>query len=80
MKMKIGKRYIVTKASKCKTFLKGDHIMLNKDGAISCKEAQGWIEAADVAEAVKGMECKLDHDWVARRKAKLQAELDALCN
>lgn len=55
-KMEFGKRYIVTKASDDKTFQVGDHVHVEEDGAVVCREALGWIIASDVQEAIKGME------------------------
>ena len=76
--MEIGKRYVVTKASDDGTFEKGDHISMSADGSINCLEAQGWIDAPDVAEATKGMKFEIDSVWIEKRKTKLRAELAAL--
>lgn len=76
--MEIGKRYVVTKASDDGTFVEGDHISMNADGSINCREAQGWIDTPDVAEATKGMKFEIDNNWAEMRKAKLRAELAAL--
>ena len=72
------KRYVVTKASKDKTFLKGDHIYFNNDGTISCMEAKGSVEKEDVEAACIGMEYELDAEWVEKQKTLLQARLDKL--
>lgn len=64
---------MITKASDDETFLVGDHIKLNTDLTISCIEAKGWIEAADVDKATKGMEVEIDKDYIARCKKKLEA-------
>ena len=76
--MEIGKRYVVTKASDDGTFCVGDHITINKGGSINCREAQGWIDACDVPEAIKGMEVEIDREWVEMRRKKLQEELAEL--
>lgn len=68
--------YIVTKGSDNGTFLVGDHIVMNGDGTITCFEAGGWIAAEDVSEAMKGMECKVDANYIEARKKLLRAELD----
>ena len=69
--MEIGKRYVVTKASKDGTFEIGDHVSANDDGSINCLEAGGWIEPADVAEATAGMEVGIDREWIEREKMRL---------
>ena len=76
--MKAGMRYIVTKASDDGTFQTGDHISVNTAGSINCIEAQGWIDACDVAEASAGMAVDIDRKWIARQKAKMVAALAAL--
>lgn len=76
--MKLGKRYIVTKASDDGTFELGDHISLCKDGAIACVEAQGWIEKEDLLLATKGMEVEIDLAWIEQRRDRLLAELTDL--
>lgn len=76
--MQIDKKYVVTKPSDDGTFEIGDHISMNKDGSITVREAQGWVTASDVTEAIKGMEVKIDQDWVELRKKKLLDELKSL--
>jgi hypothetical protein len=76
--MKPGIRYIVTKESDDGTFEAGCRIKLDRDGKIINYDAGGWLDAEDVPVAIKGMECEIDHKWLARRKAELLAELDAL--
>lgn len=71
-------RHIVTKSSNDGTFEKGEHIIFNDDGSISCVEAMGWIPAEEVPSATIGMESAPDIEWVNRRKARLIAELAAL--
>jgi hypothetical protein len=78
IEMKVWRRYIVTKGSTDGTFEVGDHISLNPDGSINCIEAQGWIEADDVASATEGMEVETDLEWYGRRKQKLLDEVDAM--
>lgn len=76
--MEVGIQYLVTKASDDGTFEVGDHISINPDGSINNREAQGWIDACNVAEATKGMGFEIDNGWVERRRAKLLEELSAL--
>ena len=78
MNMKPGTRYIVTKASDDGTFEVGDRIMLEDDSSVINQQAGGWLDSADVAEATQGMEVAIDHEWYARRRAELQAELARL--
>ena len=72
-------RHIITKSSTDGTFEKGDHIVFNDDGSISCIEAMGWIAAEDVKFATEGMKSEPDDEWVKKKKARLIAELSALC-
>lgn len=65
--MRLGMRYIVTKGSSEGTFQVGDHISLNKNGAVSCIEAQGWIEAVYVSAAMAGVEYEPDRAWAKRQ-------------
>jgi hypothetical protein len=78
MEMLPNIRYVVTKTSDDGTFEVGDHIKLLENGEIACIEAKGWIDAEDVPEATKGMECEIDQDYIDRQKARLTAELEAL--
>lgn len=73
-----GKMYVVTKPSDDGTFEVGDHISMNEDGSINNREAQGWVDACDVAEATKGLEVEIDKQWIEHRKKKLIAELASL--
>ena len=78
--MTVGKRYIVTKASNDGTFVVGDHVWTDAYGSINCREAQGWIDSCDVAEASAGIAVEIDQRWIEKRKIKLRdelAELDA---
>ena len=43
--MEPGVRYIVTKNGS--TLLKGDRIRLEKDGALMCTDAGGWLNPSD---------------------------------
>lgn len=76
--MQTGVAYIVTRKSADGEFRKGDHIRLMADGSIICKEAEGWIDAEDVAQATRGMECDVDRAAIDRRRAQLEAELAKL--
>ena len=76
--MRIGAWYVVTKPSDDGTFEIGDHITPCPDGAIACKEAQGWIEANEADEAMAGVEVKIDAEWFRFKKARLLADLAKL--
>lgn len=76
--MKVGAWYVVTKGSDDGTFEVGDHITPCRDGSIGCKEAEGWIESEDAEKAMRGVEVKVDAKWLARRKARLLADLAKL--
>jgi hypothetical protein len=78
MKLEIGKRYIVTKASDDGTFDVGDHIYLHEDGSIICKEAEGWIDSMQVEYATKGMIFEIDQTWLSKRRRELLDELEEL--
>ena len=70
-----GPRYRVTKRSKDGTFRFGDEARLLKDGCIGSAQAGGWIGAEDVPAATKGWEIELDREWLAKRRADLEAQL-----
>ncbi len=72
--MKIGAWYVVTKPSDDGTFEVGDHISLCSDGAI----AQGWIDAKDAADAMRGVEVIVDSEWILIRRSRLLADLEKL--
>jgi hypothetical protein len=76
--VKVGAWYVVTKPSDDGTFEVGDHISPLADGGIACKEGQGWIEAHEADEAMSGVEVKVDAEWLARKKARLLADLEKL--
>lgn len=76
--MQVGIPYIVTKPSRHREFQPGDRIRLCADGTIENVQAAGWMDAADVPAATKGMECEIDAATIERRRQKLQAELDAM--
>lgn len=76
--MIIGTPYIVAKASDDGTFHVGDQVVLEKDGSISCLQAEGWIDAKDVPEATAGWEIAIDTARIERRRQKLQSQLDKL--
>jgi hypothetical protein len=76
--MQPGLRYIVTKASKNGEFQIGDRVQLEDDGAISNVDAGGWMAVEDVPEATESAEFAIDAEWLARRKAELQMQLDLL--
>ena len=76
--MKIGAWYVVTKPSDDGTFEVGDHISLCSDGAIACKEAQGWVDADEATEAMSGVEVIVDSEWILTRGTRLLADLKKL--
>ena len=71
--MKPGMRYIVTKGSADGTLQTGDHIWLDSDGTVSCREAKGWIEAEHVAEAMVGVEYEPDSAWAQQQIEKAES-------
>jgi hypothetical protein len=76
--VKIGAWYVVTKPSDDGTFEVGDHISPCSDGAIACKEAQGWIDADKASDAMRGVEVIVDSEWILTRRARLLADLEKL--
>jgi hypothetical protein len=76
--MQVGVRYIVTHPSVDGEFEAGDKIMLCADGTIENRQAEGWMEAADVPDATRGMTCEIDAEWIERKRARLLAELARL--
>lgn len=73
-------RYIVIQGSKCGTFQKGDHIQILEDGSLLSREAQGWIEKAEILSLVKEVFFEMDLDWVGKRLDTLQNEINNLNN
>ena len=71
-------RYIVTKPSDDGTFIIGDRIIFESDGSVSCIEANGWVDAADVREAMRGVEYQVDQAHRDRRIRALKDELARL--
>jgi hypothetical protein len=62
-------RFIVTKGSDDGTFEIGDNISFDDDGSIILHAKEGGrIDTEDVPEATKGMEYKVDMEWVKRRQ------------
>lgn len=76
--MKVGAWYVVTKGSDDGTFEVGDHITPCFDGAIGCREAAGWIDGEDAEKAMRGVEVKVDVEWLARRITRLLADLEQM--
>lgn len=76
--MEVGVIYTVTHPSEGGEFRPGDRIILDTCGAISCREAAGWIDREDVADATKGMRVEVDAKWLAARRQKLLAMLAEL--
>jgi 2-keto-4-pentenoate hydratase/2-oxohepta-3-ene-1,7-dioic acid hydratase in catechol pathway len=76
--MQVGVRYIVTHPSEDLEFQPGDKIMLCADGSIENVQAEGWMEAQDVPEATRGMQCEIDTAYIERKRARLLAELAQL--
>ena len=70
--------YVVTKKSNDGTFRVGDHIRLVGDGAIVCREAQGWVDAQHVKDAVIGMEYEFDRESIIQEIDKLLKEVRRL--
>lgn len=73
--MKVGARYRVTRGSRNGEFQVGDVVMRAGDGSIVNHAAGGWMDAGDVQAATDGWQIELDKEWLAKRRAKLVAEL-----
>lgn len=78
--MKPGIRYVVTGGSTDGTIVAGDHVWLDDDGALICREAGGWIAPKDVESATTGAEVEIDFGWLDQRAAKLDSELSLLAS
>lgn len=80
--MKVGIRYIVTKASNDGTLEIGDKILLCDDGSLLCcepiRELTGWINACDIESAMVGAEYKIDEKWKEKRLSELKKQLSEL--
>ena len=70
-------RYVVTKASKEGEFKVGDHIYLWPGGRVFSLREEGWLSPKDVPSATLGMECAIDEEFYAWRKAFLRKQLEA---
>jgi hypothetical protein len=79
-KIKHGVRYVVTSDSDDGTFLKGDHVFLDKSGDICCVEAHGWITKENVAEAVVGATFGIDSEYYDKKLKKAQAIIEEIKN
>jgi hypothetical protein len=72
--MKVGNKYVVTKASDDETLNVGDHVHIYSDGAIGCVDAGGWVSAKDgAAAAMIGCEVEVDRAWLDREFNRLLA-------
>ena len=60
--MRVDTPYLVTKESDDGSFQVGDQITLTIDGSVSNTQAEGWLEAEDLADATAGMECDVK-EW-----------------
>ena len=78
LNMRVGVPYIVTHDSADKEFQCGDRISLCADGSIASIDAAGWMEAADVPEATRGMTVRVDTARLERQRAKLATKLAGL--
>lgn len=76
--MRVGARYIVTRKSEDGEFQPGDHVWLEEDGAIVCREARGWMPPEDVPAATRGMAVEIDAEWIEKRRARIERQLSEL--
>jgi len=68
-------RYIVTKQSNDETLVIGDQITLNENGILLNHTARGWLDAKEVAEAMQGLEVKIDKEYYQNMKINLENQL-----
>lgn len=59
--------YIVTRTHN--GFNAGEHICFGPDGSLLRIEAQAWIDAADVAHSIEGLEFLPDRTWLDHNPA-----------
>jgi len=76
--MRVGVRYVVTRASEDGEFQVGDRVRLMEDGSIMNAQAEGWMPAEDVPMATRGMQVAPDADWAAAMRADLERKLAEL--
>lgn len=79
--MKVGVWYVVrqvNKLGKPGALRLGDRIRLEHDGALSCKQAQGWIEAMYVAEELAKVEADIEKDSLRLEAARLKKRLEEI--
>jgi hypothetical protein len=75
----VGIRYLVIRGS-LQTLFKGDHIALESNGTISCKEASGWLSPEDMpgkdfAYIKNRTLIKVDKEYYRQKQKELYAEI-----
>ena len=78
MNLKSNIRYIATKRGDDGTIIKGDILRLAKDGSLVNINANGWIDAEDVEEAMRGVEAKVDIDWYQNQRNALRKQIEEI--
>lgn len=73
--MRVGVRYVVTRASQDGEFQAGDRVRLLADGCVVNVQAGGWMGAEDVPQATRGMLVEPDANWAAAMRADLERKL-----
>ena len=73
--MKPGIKYIVTKGCDEETLVLNDHIELQQNGDLMCREAGGWINSENVDSALEGLEFVVDKEYYEKQIRLLIYEL-----
>jgi hypothetical protein len=77
--MRVGMLYVVTKGSKGGEFRPGDRVRLLSNGDILLVSF-GWMPAADVSAATRGMRVAADSESIAAMRAELERKLASFDN
>ena len=78
MNLKPGIRYIVTKSGDDETIIKDDIIKADSGGTIFNFNANGWIYAEHVEEAMKGVEAKVDITFYHEKRNLLRKQIEEI--
>ena len=78
VKLEVNVNYVVTKGIKNGTIRTGDHIRLEENGDLLCRELGGWISRTKVANVMKGVNYEKDLEYYKNKIEKYQKKIDKL--
>lgn len=73
-----GIRYVVTKGTKDKTLIKGDHVYISEKGDLVNYNAGGWIDKEGLERVIKGASFEVDIDHYHARKKELSESIERI--